>query len=60
MDRLYVHKDYQRNGIASGICDALEAFSKGNTIYYQKAPCDGSHILHAFAQSEKEIINWLS
>lgn len=35
-------------------------FSKGNAIYYQKAPCDGSHILHAFAQSEKEIINWLS
>ncbi len=57
MDRLYVHKDYQRNDIASGICDALEAFSKGNTIYYQKAPADGSHILHAFAQSEKEIIN---
>ncbi|MGM9661483.1 MAG: GNAT family N-acetyltransferase [Oscillospiraceae bacterium] len=24
LDRLYVHKDYQRRGIASAICDALE------------------------------------
>ena len=24
LDRLYVHKDYQRKGIASKICDALE------------------------------------
>lgn len=32
LDRLYVHKDYQRKGVASGICDALEAFSKGKTF----------------------------
>lgn len=24
LDRLYVHKDYQRQGIASAICDELE------------------------------------
>ena len=29
LDRLYVHKDYQRKGIASAICDALESSSKG-------------------------------
>ena len=27
LDRLYVHKDYQRQGIATAICDALEAAS---------------------------------
>ena len=27
LDRLYVHKDYQRKGIASAICDALESSS---------------------------------
>lgn len=25
LDRLYVHKDYQRQGIATAICDALES-----------------------------------
>lgn len=25
LDRLYVHKDYQRRGVAAAICDALEA-----------------------------------
>lgn len=25
IDRLYIHKDYQRRGIASAICDALES-----------------------------------
>lgn len=25
LDRLYVHKDYQREGIATAICDALES-----------------------------------
>ncbi len=32
LDRLYVHKDYQRKGIASAICDALESSSKGKTF----------------------------
>ena len=32
LDRLYVHKDYQRKGVASAICDALESFSKGKTF----------------------------
>lgn len=27
LDRLYVHKDYQRKGVASAICDALKSFS---------------------------------
>lgn len=27
LDRLYVHKDYQRQGIATAICDALEIAS---------------------------------
>lgn len=32
LDRLYVHKDYQRQGIASAICDELEHVAKGNII----------------------------
>lgn len=32
LDRLYVHKDYQRQGIASGICDRLESHAFPNTI----------------------------
>lgn len=32
LDRLYVHKDYQRQGIASAICDKLECFAKGKRI----------------------------
>ena len=27
LDRLYVHKDYQRQGVASAICDELERFA---------------------------------
>lgn len=29
LDRLYVHKDHQRKGIATAICDALEGAAKG-------------------------------
>ena len=29
LDRLYVHKEYQHRGIASAICDELEAHVKG-------------------------------
>ena len=29
LDRLYVHKDYQRQGIATALCDALEALAAG-------------------------------
>ena len=32
LDRLYVHKDFQRRGIASAICDALEASVPGKKI----------------------------
>ena len=32
LDRLYVHKDYQRQGIASAICDKLEQSVTGRTI----------------------------
>ena len=28
LDRLYVHKDFQRRGIASALCDALEGASE--------------------------------
>ena len=36
LDRLYVHKDYQRKGVASAICDALKSFSTKKSIYH---PC---------------------
>lgn len=32
LDRLFVHKDHQRKGIASAICDELERFSNGKLI----------------------------
>lgn len=32
LDRLYVHKDHQREGIAAAICDALERFAAGKRI----------------------------
>lgn len=32
LDRLYVHKDFQRQGIASAICDKLEKAFNVNTI----------------------------
>lgn len=30
LDCLYIHKDHQRKGIASGLCDKLEALIPGN------------------------------
>ena len=30
LDRLYVHKDHQRHGVATMLCDALEACSKAS------------------------------
>ena len=32
LDRLYVHKDYQGQGIASAICDELERFADRKTV----------------------------
>ena len=32
LDRLYVHKDYQRKGIATAICTALEQVASGRVI----------------------------
>lgn len=32
LDRLFVHKDYQRRGIASAICNELEHMVKGNIV----------------------------
>lgn len=32
LDRLFVHKDYQRLGIASAICNELESTVKGKSI----------------------------
>lgn len=33
LDRLYVHKDYQRQGIAAAICNELERAVKADKIY---------------------------
>lgn len=32
LDRLYVHKDYQRKGVASAICDNLEKVVQGDIV----------------------------
>lgn len=32
LDRLFVHKDYQRKGVATAICDQLEQTVKGNIV----------------------------
>ena len=32
LNRLYVHKEYQRRGIASALCNELEAVAQGNII----------------------------
>ena len=32
LDRLFVHKDYQRKGVATAICDRLERAVKGNVV----------------------------
>jgi len=32
LDRLYVHKDHQRQGVATAICDALESASTAGTF----------------------------
>lgn len=34
-DRLYIHKDYQRQGIATAICDKLEQAVHADKIYVQ-------------------------
>ena len=31
-DRLYVHKDYQRKGVATAICDRLERAAQGKIV----------------------------
>lgn len=33
LDRLYVHKDHQREGIATALCDALESAAPSGRIY---------------------------
>lgn len=32
LDRLFVHKDYQREGIGTAICDCLESETKGKIV----------------------------
>lgn len=32
LDRLYVHKDYQRKGVASAICEKLERAAQGKIV----------------------------
>lgn len=34
LDRLYVHADYQRKGIATAICNQLELAVQGNIVTY--------------------------
>lgn len=34
LDRLYVHKDFQRNGIATSICDSLEQAVIGTIVVH--------------------------
>ena len=32
LDRLYVHKDFQRRGVATALCDRLEARAQGKAV----------------------------
>ena len=32
LDRLYVHKDFQHRGVATALCDRLEAHARGKTV----------------------------
>ena len=32
LDRLYVHKDYQRRGVAAALCDAMERTVPGKIV----------------------------
>lgn len=32
LDRLYVHKEYQRRGVATALCDALEQAAAGDVV----------------------------
>lgn len=32
LDRLYVHKDFQRRGVASGLCDRLETLARSHGL----------------------------
>ena len=32
LDRLYVHKDYQRRGVAAALCDAMERTAPGKIV----------------------------
>ena len=32
LDRLYVHENWQRHGVATALCDRLEAFCRGRTV----------------------------
>lgn len=32
LDRLFVHKDYQRKGVATAICDKLEQMAQGDVV----------------------------
>lgn len=41
LDRLYVHKDYQRQGIASALCDALERTASGPVITHASLTARG-------------------
>ena len=34
LDRLFVHKDYQRKGVATAICNQLESVVQGNIVVY--------------------------
>lgn len=46
LDRLYVHKDHQHQGIASAICDALEQWAGNRTITAHASITAKSFFLH--------------
>ena len=48
LDRLFVHADYQRKGIATAICNQLEQAVQGNNYY--------SRFYYGEAFFEKEVI----
>ena len=54
LNRLYIHKDYQRRGIASAICDKLEAFARGKRIITHASVTAKPFFLHRGYRVVKE------
>ena len=54
LDRLYVHKDYQRQGIATAICDKLECAFDVNRITVQASITAKPFFIHRGYEIVKE------